>query len=408
MMGSLLSNTLGEYGTGILPVNKKELKMKFKNGSILVLAVIMVAILLIIGLALIRLGLNSRLQAIHSQMVISAKTAADAGITRAVKRMRYAFENGLSLPVSPEVDASLAGSDPPATYTYTIKSVSANKWELISTGTAGTTQRIVHSTLNRKPIPAIAVQNTIWVQDVDFPCGTVIMQTNSVQTKPPAVTVKAGVTIPGDVVCGPGGDPAEVIDTKDSTIITGFAYAAEEPVPFPPVVVPANLVTLPKTAYIFDSDPNISGDRHYGNMDITGIQNITGPTRIFVEGDLTMFNGAGVKELVVKTGASLELYLNGKLETKNSGVLDNETGVATNFKIFGTPTCTQIDLKAKSGSLAVAVYAPSADVTLFNSATIYGTIAANNFTMKLGGSFCADANSANYTLDAAQGSWWEE
>lgn len=53
---------------------------KNRIGSILVLAVIMVITLLIIGLAVITLGQNSRLRAVRYQFVIEAKTAADAGL----------------------------------------------------------------------------------------------------------------------------------------------------------------------------------------------------------------------------------------------------------------------------------------------------------------------------------------
>ena len=71
----------------------KELKMKAKNGSILVLAVTMVVILSIIGLAMMQLGLNARLRAIRAQFAIEAKTAADAGLGKAINAMRAKLKN---------------------------------------------------------------------------------------------------------------------------------------------------------------------------------------------------------------------------------------------------------------------------------------------------------------------------
>lgn len=402
-MGNLLPLRFLKIAQSVLLVNK-ELKMKRKNGSILVLAVIMVVILLIIGLALITLGSNARMQAIRSQLVIEAKTAADAGMTAAIKKMRYAFDNGQPLPIPSATNIAVAGSDPPATYTYTITGTVTSGWTINSTGTVNGTQRTVHTKLLRKPIPSVAVQNSIWVQKSDFPCGSVIMQTNS--TTPNAIVLKSGLTVNGDVVCGPGGDPGEVVDTKQNTSITGYTYAAQELVPFPPVTVPPPSWTVGKTAYNPVTDANVSGDKWWGATTINGILTITGPSRIFIDsGQLTLGNSAA---LVVSPGASLQLYLDGNLEAKNSVGLENQTNFAANLKLFGTVNCALINLKAKSGSLYVDVYAPSADVTLFNSATINGTVAANNFTMDNGGSFCADPNSAHYTLDAGQGSWWEE
>jgi hypothetical protein len=377
-------------------------QLKARHGSILVLAIIMVAVLLIIGLALIRLGLNSRLQAVRSQLVISAKAAADAGMTKAIEKMRDAFNKGASMPVGSESGVT-AGSNPPATYTYTITGGSTS-WDVNSTGTVSGVQRTVHCKLAITPIPAIAVQNEIWLQTTDFPC-TITMQTNS--TERAAVTLKAGLTVNGDVVCGPGGDPRTAIDTKDRTIINGYTYAADEPVPFPAVEVPPPFWTVSKTAYIHATDANVSGDKWWGPTTID-IQDLTiiGPCRIFIEGgQLTLGNN---KSIIVNPGGSLELYLDGNFEGKNSMGFENLTNDATKLKIQGTENCTFINLKAKSASLACAIYAPSADVSLFNSANIFGTVAANSFTMKLGGSFCSDPNSARYTLDPAQGSWWEE
>lgn len=120
---------------------------------------------------------------------------------------------------------------------------------------------------------------------------------------------------------------------------------------------------------------------------------------------MTLGNGASI---VIKAGASLELYLDGNLEAKNSMGLENQTSVAANLKIKGTANCLKINLKANSGSLYCDIYAPYADVATFNGASYTGSVAANSFTMDHGSSFCADSSGSEKTLDPAQGCWWEE
>ncbi|MDO8336410.1 MAG: hypothetical protein Q7T74_06555, partial [Candidatus Saccharibacteria bacterium] len=339
--------------------------MKTKRGSVLVLAVIMVVILLIIGLALITLGQNARLQAIHSQLIVEARTAGDAGLTHAIKAMRtklaneYIWNNSILpaqtnfvLPVSPSTSGA------PAAFTYTVTGNQLTGWDIASTGTASGTQRTVHCKLIvGSLLVGIGVKEDITVKSgVQFATSPdsnvpIKIQTNSINVG--KIGLYPNTIIPGDVVCGPGGNPDDVIDNKPNVTITGDAYAAEAPLQFTPVTVPPELIALPKASYTFSSDPNISGDKHYGDVKITGTQNITGSkTRIFVDGNITLSNGATPAELIIKPGASLELYLNGYMETKNSGGLDNQTGDSLNFWIFGTDKCTSIGLKANSTSLA--------------------------------------------------------
>jgi Tfp pilus assembly protein PilX len=396
----------------------KELKVKQRKGSILVLAVSMVVILSIIGLAMIQLGLNARLQAIRSQFAIEAKTAADAGLEKALNAMRtklateYTWNNS-SLPS--ETDVALPGSN--ATYTYTVSGDPNSGWNITSTSTCRNIQKTIHAKLVVKSSwfgigvkQGINIKNAATFGTYPVNDGSLILRTNSINTN--GVTLKAGVTIPGDVVCGPGGDPAAVIDTKASTTITGSTYAADSAMDFPSVVVPPELTALTEKAYVFGNEPNIAGDKHFGDVRITGKQLVAGNSRIFIDGTLIMDNGA---ELIVKSGASLKIYLNGNLEDKNSGGISNENNDARTLMLFATDVCTKIVLKAK-GDFFGAIYAPNADMTIDNSADLYGAYVGNqNIEIKNSGAFYFDTrllsvfvNDAPAYLGLAKGSWWEE
>jgi hypothetical protein len=399
--------------------------MKKRNGSILVLAVVMVVTMLIIGLALIKLGSSARVQAIHSQLTIDAKTAADAGLTKAAGLMRkklqdekYAWINS-TLPA--EVNVVIAGTDPIAKYTFAVAGNFNNGWDIAATGTVGNLQRTVHKKVKVKSAWfGIGVEQGITIKskvnfgsypDVNVPLK---IQTNS--TGADTIGLFPNLTIPGDVVVGPGGDPANVIDTKSSTIINGNTYAAEEPIHFTPVDVPTDLTTLGVTPFPTGTgDVNITGDRHYsGPVDISSRKiNIVGNSRIFIEGGkLTIFNSA---DLLVKAGGNLQLYMDGNVECKNGGYISNENSDARNLMLFGTTNCTSIILKAKSNSF-LTVYAPTANLQIFNDGTFYGALVGKSLDeIKNSGTFYFDTRLLEILtgltppiLESVQGSWWEE
>jgi hypothetical protein len=407
--------------------------MRNKKGSILVLAVTMVVILSIIGLAMLQLGLSARLRAIRSQLAIEAKTAADAGLAKAIYAMRtklaneYTWNNS-SLPSA--IDVALPGSD--ATYTYTITGDPNNGWNIASTSNYRGIQKTVHSKLVVKSSwfgigvkQGINIKNGATFGTYPAPGGPLILRTNSITSN--AVTLKTGVTIPGDVVCGPGGDPATVIDTKSNTVITGSTYAADTTMQFPSVIVPPELVALAPSTFPNSSVVTVKGNVKYGAITIGGSQTLRiwndpctagGDTaRIYVEGKLTLMNGAKV---IVDNGASAKIYLGGNLEDKNSassggGFETSANPDARNFMVFATDTCASIILKAK-GDFYGAIYAPNANMVIDNSANLYGAYVGNqNVEIKNSGAFYFDTrllnvfvNDAPAYLGIVKGSWWEE
>jgi len=130
---------------------------------------------------------------------------------------------------------------------------------------------------------------------------------------------------------------------------------------------------------------------------------------IYVTGKMTLNNAS---EVIVVGGGKLTLYLGTALEDKNSTGFSNlNSDNASALKIYGLPTCTWIDLKAKS-TLAAAVYAPDADVDLYNAGDFIGAITANSFDMKNSGNFYFDTRLLDLDInDPAAvfvvGRWWE-
>ena len=374
-------------------------RRRAKNcGVVLPLAVSMIVLLVLIGLALIRLGLSARMQAIRVTIGISARTAADAGLTEAYRLMRDKLEVELTWDNSIfpyTVGPVYLPGDPygNANYTFTITDDPNNSFIISSTGRAGTVEKTVCCQLELKSLWfGIGVKEGVDIKvetnfgTIPLPNGEFKIQTNS--TEDGAVIFKAGVVIPGDVVVGPGGDPDSVINEKSSTTILGDTYASENPIDFPSVIVPLDLTSLPTTSYNYDPC-GLTGDIKYSTLSLPNgtLQEIVGDCRIYVVGKMTLNNNA---ELLITPGSSLTLYLNGSLEDKNSSGITNSTNEAARFSMYGTDNCEAINLKAKSDFYG-AIYAPNASLDIYNGGNLYGAFIGNQtLTIKNSGTFYFD------------------
>ena len=392
----------------------KKIRRKQK-GTILVLVVTIMVVLLITGLGLLRLGYSSRILAARSAFEIKAIEAADAGFVQAKLLMDKKLRDELVWNSSDMPSASnvlLANSD--ATYSYDVTG-NAFGFTVTSTGTASNTTRTVNGLLKIKSLwTGLSVQNTL-----DIKSGTILMsdpegeyfaiRTNSIADA--SIVLKSDTTIPGDLIIGPDGEIDDAVTMKETTEIEGMMFAAAEELYYPPVTVPNNLTDIDETSYTFVPGTPLTGNNKFGSMSLAvgEIQEVNGNCEIYVTGGVILDNSA---ELVIPAGSSLVLYLGGNFEGKNGSELQNDTGAATNLKIFGLDTCTSIDIK-NSGDLYAAIYAPNADLVLHNGGIVEGSFVGDNFEMKNAGTFIYDTDLGNVGIDDLAASfsvfrWWEE
>ncbi|KPJ65088.1 MAG: hypothetical protein AMJ43_11440 [Coxiella sp. DG_40] len=126
-----------------------------KRGSAVPLAVVAVLILLAMGTGLLSLGLHSRINSIRTTSDIAARSAADAGLIKALFEMNEKLKvepwNGSSLPQ--ETNTSLPNCD--AVFSYTVTGDLGSGYTVESTGISGQAQRTVSCTLQlRGPFEA--------------------------------------------------------------------------------------------------------------------------------------------------------------------------------------------------------------------------------------------------------------
>jgi hypothetical protein len=377
--------------------------------SALVLVVFAIVIMVLMGLGLLTIGLDSHVYAIRNSRVIAARSAADAGLAKAIyemnkKRVASAFVwDDSTLPSA--TDESLPNAD--ATYSYQITKLPAAfpnyAYTIESTGRAAFAQRTVYATTRLRSLAEYAI---FVKQDLILKAGTTVSGFNSADPSQTDVKVRIGTnstgnntvrlfngtTINGKLFIGAGGDLDEAVKDTGATI-TGGQYAQADET-FAQIVPPAGLservmpLVKGQTVQISQAD---SGT--YSSIDIE--RGLGGPGVLEVEsGDVVLHVTGSMDigqdcEIVVKAGASLTIYLAGNMVSGNNSGFVNEN-TPPNLKLYGIGTEVQnFDVRAKSEYFG-RIYAPNADVEIKAMGNLYGAFVANSFEMKSGGNIYYD------------------
>ncbi len=433
-------------------------RVKNRSGAILVLAVIMVITLLIIGLAVITMGQNSRLRAIQYQFVIESKTAADAGLAHALNGLNanansYAFY-GATLPgqTNFSVPGSESGFAPGTKFTYlpvtgSVGAGGSYTGEIVSTGYAGTapTVRTVHSSLkvanpflegalisrlmlDVRNMTQVSSINTSGDPSLDL-VPTRVGSTSITQVPDPSkgghtlydpVQIGNNGVINANVVVGVGGS-TDLINVG-SSIINGTQGPLTTEFIYPPVVIQPQSLALGSasneysnikgtTEFLNSSDSgkyssiNLKQGSGVSTLDVNG-----GDVRLYVTGDFTLDSGS---ILQIETGSSLTLYIDGNINAK-PGCIINNLNNAGNFRIYGTNITYQSFNFQPNSNMSCAIYAPYADVTMQpqNNGLFVGGCIANNFAALSNFNFVFDKALAQLSpydpVFFAVKRWWEE
>lgn len=380
-----------------------------KQGSIIVFALCAVVILSVMGGALLSLGMHSRIFAVRTASQVVARCAADAGLTKALFEMNKKLSvkpwDGSTLP-SATADV-LPGTG--ATFSYNVttddaaatSASSTGSYVIESVGQFGEASRKVTATLRLKsPFEgAICTRGNI-----ELKAGTLIKGYDSrdpsatdvtapiftASTLPGSIILNAGVVVDGTVVVGVDGDVDTVV--KDLGATTGERYACPEEYEFPPVTAP-QLDAKGKISVPGDTTRTL-GPADSGKYTEIVLKRSTSPGILQVSGGDVVLHitgkidlGEGC-EIIVDSGASLTLYVDGNIVSGNNSGFNNKNS-PRDFKLFGTGTGQAFDIKAKSDIFG-AVYAPNADIVLKASGNIRGSVVSQSFALKSGGNFYYD------------------
>jgi hypothetical protein len=377
-------------------------KQQRSGGFALAAMLCAVVILFIIGAGILSVGLQKRGFAVRTSSDISARCAADAGITKAFFEMNEKLKaipwDGSSLPEVTQETLPNTG----ATYSYEVSGDLDGGYSVKSSGKSGLQQKVITCSLELQgPFErAILARESLvlksgtlvkgynsddtWDNDIDVKVGTK-------STLPDSIVLNPGVDIDGDVVVGVGGKVETVV--KDLGASSHRMYALTKEVVLPPVSAPeledkgAGIEVQGTTLIIGPADTGQYGKIEVKKASNPGILEVNGgDVMLYVTGNISLGQDC---EIIIKKDASLVLYVDGDMVMANSGGINNENN-PTNFLLFGTGTQGQkLTLKAKSESFG-AVYAPNAIVTIMADSDVYGAITAQSFEMKSGGNFYYD------------------
>jgi hypothetical protein len=171
-----------------LKMNRKKLLQSKRGGFALVMVLCAIILLLVTGLGVLSIGMHGRMMGVQTCSEIAARSAADAGLTKALYEMNKMLEaktwNDSSLP-------SVTNEPLPncnASFSYEVVKLPAEDvndddvYALESTGNSSLAQRTVSCTLEMKGIFEYAIFTT---GNITLKNGTTISAYNKKAGDPP-------------------------------------------------------------------------------------------------------------------------------------------------------------------------------------------------------------------------------
>lgn len=396
------------------------------RGSILPLAVIMVILLAIVGVGMLMLGQGTRIFAARNVADISARLAADAGITKAMHAMNDKLlghlNNGTAWSNSslPSVtDEAMANAY--SKFTFRVDPCGTTMgagFVATSNGTSSNRQRNVYATIGPESRwEGILVDDKIWLGTKSvfdlWPAGSegdIVLRTNSTDSNPAAIKINSDVQFLSDVdvIIGPGGTDEAIFD-KDAVISN--SYAAIDTVSLSPWEAPGS-PTVRSDSSTLAADVAAGGYYEYPSISLDGELTIDKPVKIYVKGNVELKSGSSLIIDNIGNNGNLVLYLGGDFVAKVNSKIDNKNKVALDLRLLGTVDCSKIQLD-NSFDFCGVIDAPKADIVVMNSGDVYGAFVGKSFDLKNGGTFYYDTrvydpNTLGYNISFVVKYWSED
>jgi len=355
------------------------------------MAIVTASILFIIGVGLLTISFSRRLYSIRSNQQLEARCAADYGITKAVYAMNLWLNDSTS-PLPAETEVTIPGSD--SKYSYTVSKVGA-VYKVQATGKSASISKILACDLRLKSAYeyAILTKNNLDIgsaSKVDcIGCNNrplKIGTTNNPNSNA-VITLKPNAVVDGDILLGQGGIPSLVVG-PGATYNNIYAVATDYDLPLP--TVPDYLLNAEdKGAINNPASPLTTGKYSSLTLGSNKIANVTDPNGValYITGHIILNTDS---KIIVDVNSNLTIYLAGSLEGKNGCGFTNDTNDSTKLTIYGLGTGA-INIK-NSDEFYGTIYAPNADVYIYNGVKVQGSVIANDYKQD---------NNAKFTYDAA-------
>ncbi len=195
----------------------------------------------------------------------------------------------------------------------------------------------------------------------------------------PAVTLRGGATIDGDVATGPGG----TISTEGGATYSGAPYHNAE-VFMPPVIVPGNLTSsILKPAISLAGSNSLelfTGDYKYESLTLSS------KAQLILNGNVNLYfttnpsiNTSAQSQIIIKNGKA-NIYFDGNVSLAGQGAW-NQSGVPSDLSFYGTDSVSNISL-AGIGAFYGSFYAPGADYFYISgNSEMFGSVVGKNVSL---------------------------
>ena len=213
--------------------------------------------------------------------------------------------------------------------------------------------------------------------DQQNPSSVGTIATNSTAGK--SITLKNNIEINGGVICGPGGDPEEVIELKNNAEINGDTDTLSMEKQLPSVPAPEGLL------YMEDYDSNqdpllITESVEYHNFQVKTGDTVTisggteeEPITVYVNHDFSMDRNAALE---IAENSVVELIIGHKYDQNQNSSVNNLSQDTKSLVILATDSCDQVRFRSNQDFWG-SIYAPRAEVEFEASGDFYGSLVAD-------------------------------
>lgn len=220
-------------------------------------------------------------------------------------------------------------------------------------------------------------------------------------TAQPAISV-GSATVYGTVVTGPGGTVSlngngAVGDTSwhSSGVESGFtnntmnvAFPTNAPPTGTAAAWPSSLLTLGGVLGTVLTGTTTGAPTYYqaSSFNSSGAPMlVSGHVVVYISGSVSI---SGQSYIQLMPGATMTMIVGGSVSLSGGGVI-NGTGLAANFSLVGTTSCTSISYSGNSDFIGT-INAPQANVTMTGGSDIFGAVVAKSATISGGAGFHYD------------------
>jgi len=337
-------------------------------GSVLIVVLVIAGILAITGTGLLSLSLGTYRRAVYTSQEIAARCAAEAGAAKALFAMKS--YDGIHLPSATNESVPECSG----TFSYTVTAGTPDGYVVDATGTAGSATKAIHARLTGQS--SLFCGLTLSQSAIIKTSAQVLPATGSSSPKLLTNSTTAGavnleaatIVFHGDVVVGPGGNPATVIVGEQ--VVSGTISAASAATTFPAITPPTGLTYRGSIG----GTTTITQDGWYDAISVTGSSKqvtIQGNRTLYVTGPVGLYNSA---RIIVAANSSLTLYVGGNITLDTSSSFRETAYDPTKVLILGTSSCASIHV-SNWAKFYGGLYAPSANLHFQAQAEIHGAFA---------------------------------